>query len=65
MGKFGPKKSKIFVLSKSWHAWYLEDADSYFNICFLNVDLKIHCWPNLAKKVKFVHLGLKLAHLVS
>ena len=42
LGKSGPKKSKLFILSKSWHTWSLEDADSYFNICFLNFKLKIH-----------------------
>ena len=41
-GKFGSKISRLFVLSKSWNTWYLEDADSYFNICFLNFELKIH-----------------------
>ena len=34
--------SKLLVLSNSWHAWYLEDADSYFNIRFLNFKLKLH-----------------------
>ena len=30
MGKFGPKKSKMFVLSENWCTWYLKDANSYF-----------------------------------
>ena len=65
-GKFGPEKSKLFVLSKSSHKWYLEDADSYFNICFLNFQLKNHFWPNLSQSwVKFVNFAWKLAHLVS
>ena len=34
--KFGPKKSKLFVLSENWHTWYLEDADTYSDISFLN-----------------------------
>ena len=35
LGKFGPKKSKLSVLSENWHTRYLKDADSYFNINFL------------------------------
>ena len=27
MGKFGLKKSKLFVLSRNWHTWYLGRAD--------------------------------------
>ena len=34
MGKFGSKKSKLSVLSKSWHTWYLEDPDSYLTSVF-------------------------------
>ena len=33
--KFRPKNTKLSVLSESWHAWYLKDADSYSNINFL------------------------------
>ena len=36
LAKFGPKDSKFSVLSKNWHTWYLEDADSYCDISFLN-----------------------------
>ena len=36
LGKSGPKKSKLSVLSKNWYTWYLKDADSYSNISFLN-----------------------------
>ena len=28
LGKFGPKNSKVFVLSENWYTWYLKDADS-------------------------------------
>ena len=35
LGKFGPKKSNLFILLENWHTWYLEDADSYFKISFL------------------------------
>ena len=33
----GLKKPKLSVLPDDWHTWYLEDADSYFNISFLNL----------------------------
>ena len=36
LGKFRPKKSKLSALSENWYTWYLEDADSYSNISFLN-----------------------------
>ena len=36
LGKFGPKKSNSFVLPENWHILYLEDADSYSEISFLN-----------------------------
>ena len=36
LGRSAPKKSNLFILPENWHTWYLEDADSYFNICFLN-----------------------------
>ena len=38
LGKFGPKKSKLSFLLENWHKWYLEDADSYFDISFLNFE---------------------------
>ena len=36
LGKFAPKKSKLFVLHENQHMGYLEDADSYRDISFLN-----------------------------
>ena len=63
LSKFGPKKSKLFVLSKSWHTWYLEDADAYFNICFLNFELKIYFWPNLGQKSQICLFCLKIGTL--
>ena len=36
LGKFGSKKSKLSVFPENWHAWHLDDADSYSNISFLN-----------------------------
>ena len=56
-GKFRPKKSK------NWHTWHLEDADSYFNNCFLNFELKIHFWPNLGQKSQIYPFCLKICTL--
>ena len=36
MGKFWLKKSMLLVFLEIWHAWHLDDADSYPNISFLN-----------------------------
>ena len=36
LAKFGGKKSKLFILPKNLHPWYLEDADSYSKTNFLN-----------------------------
>ena len=36
LSKFGPKKSKLFVLPEKQHMDHLEDADSYCDISFLN-----------------------------
>ena len=36
------KESKFSVLSENLHALYLEDADSYSDISFLNFQLQIH-----------------------
>ena len=46
LGNFGPKKSKLSILPENWHTWYLEDADSYFNICLLNFKPKTNFWAN-------------------
>ena len=40
LGKFGPEKSKLSVLSKNEQTWYLKDADSFSNISFLNFQPK-------------------------
>ena len=47
LGKFGPKNSKLSVLSKKWHTWYLKNADSFFNISFLNFQPKNPFWAKL------------------
>ena len=36
LDKFGPKNSKLFILTENWSTWYIEDADSYFDNSFLN-----------------------------
>ena len=59
----GQKKSKLFVLSKRCHTWYLEDADSYFNIYCLNFKLKIHFWSNLDQKSLICPFYLKISTL--
>ena len=35
MGKFGPKKSKLFVLTENWHTWHLGSVDSEYGLRFL------------------------------
>ena len=35
LGKFGPRNSKLFILTENWHTWYMEDADSYSGNSFL------------------------------
>ena len=59
MVKFGPKKSKLSVLPENWHIWYLEYADSYSDIVFLN--LKIYFWANLGRKSQNCSFWLKIA----
>ena len=36
LGKFRPKNSKLSIFPENWDIEYLEDADSYFDIIFLN-----------------------------
>ena len=59
-GKFGPKKSKLSVLSENWYTWYLEDADPFFNICFLNFKPKTYFWSNLGQKIQICPFYLKI-----
>ena len=35
MGKFGPKKAKMSVLTENWHTWYLGSADFESGLRFL------------------------------
>ena len=48
--KIWKSNSKLSVLSKNWYTWYLKDAGSYSNICFINFQLLIPLWANLDKK---------------
>ena len=48
--KFGPKNSKLSILSENWYTWYLKDADSYSNISFLNFKSLFPFWANLGQK---------------
>ena len=36
LDKFGLRNSKLFILTKHWHTWYIEDADSYSDNTLLN-----------------------------
>ena len=35
--KIWAEKFKVVFLTENWRRWYLEDADSYFDISFLNL----------------------------
>ena len=61
MGKFGPKKSKLSVLTENWHTWYLGSADSESGVGFLKFrHLKIHFWANLGRKNQSCLFFLKI-----
>ena len=57
LGKFRPKT--LFVLPENWHTWYLENADSYFNVLFLNFKSKTSYWANLGKKSQIIPFARK------
>ena len=70
LGKFGQKKIKFSVLPENWHAWYLENADSYFNIYFLNFKPKTNFWgrfwADLGQKSQICSFCLKTGtHCIS
>ena len=50
LGKFRLKRLKLPVLPGNWHSEYLENADSYSNVTFLNFQLSCHFWANLRSK---------------
>ena len=37
LDKFGSKNSKLFILTKNWHTWYISDADSYSDNIFFEL----------------------------
>ena len=49
-GQIWAEKVKGVCFPDNLHKWYLEDADSYFNISFLIFETKIHFWVNLGQK---------------
>ena len=62
LDKFGSKNSKLFILTKNWHTWYIEDADSYSDNSFLKCQPKSIFGQIWAEKVKAVCFVWKLAH---
>ena len=60
LGKFGQKKSKLSVLTKNWHTWYLGIADSESRFRFLKFWPKIHFWENLGWKSQSCPFSLKI-----
>ena len=46
LGKFGPKKSKLSVLTENWYTWYIGSADSEFRLRFVKFRPQI---PSLGK----------------
>ena len=65
LGKFGPKKSKLSVLSENWCTEYFKDADSYSNISFLNFKIWIPFSANLGQKSQSCLFCLKVCIMVS
>ena len=37
LDKFGSKNSKLFILTKNWHTWYIRDADFYSDNIFVEL----------------------------
>ena len=58
--KIWKSNSKLSVLSKNWYKWYLKDAGSYSNICFMNFHLLIPFWANLDQKSQSCSFCLKV-----
>ena len=59
-----PKKSKLFILAENWHTEYLENADSYSIISFLNFLPKIYFWANLDRKSQKLFVLPENLHMV-
>ena len=48
--KIWESNSELSVLSRKLYTWYLKDAGSSSNICFINSQLLIPLWANLEQK---------------
>ena len=59
MGKFWAKKSKLSAFPENLRTQYLEDADSYSDISFLNFQPYFHFWVNLSQTIKSCPFCLK------
>ena len=59
-GNLCEKKWKLSVLTENWHTWYIEDADSYSDISFLNFQSQIYFWVNLGRKNQSCQFCLKI-----
>ena len=58
--KFRLKKSKLFVLHENCNTEYLDDADSYSDISFLNIQPLIRFRENLGRRSQSCPLWLKI-----
>ena len=65
LGKFRPKKSKLFVLPENWHTEYLEDVDSYSELVFWSSKPKSMFWANLSRKSRIVYFAWELTQSIS
>ena len=58
--KFRPKNSKLSVFPENRHTWYLDDADFYSNISFLNFQTLTYFWLNLCQTCQSCPFCLKI-----
>ena len=67
LGKFGPKKSKLFVLSENWLGTHgiLEVQIPNPDIDFWNSDPKIHFWAYLGRRSQSCSFSWKVACMAS
>ena len=59
MAKFGAKTSKLSAFPENLRTQYLQDADSYSDISFLNFQPYFHFWVNLSQTIKSCPFCLK------
>ena len=60
MGKFGPKKSKLSVLTENWYTWYLGSADSESGLRFLKFRPQNPFSSNMGQKGQSCPFFLKI-----